>query len=186
MPPAPGPYHAPLLIGGVPHDLGHLDPVRLEVSSEKLGRLVSAWCRFTTHTFTRAYQAGDPGPPILDEGRRPRTFCPDRYALSHHLPTAVGLLAQPRCYVWETASERNWLHRAELQISDGQGTSYQVFFSLKRAAAGADFDLELTVESAYAFDPRRPPKLRGRMLFAGLATMTVQGQKPHTQHARKR
>ena len=115
------PYHFPQTVAGIVHDLSHLDPVTLETPSAKLGRSIRVWCWFTTHTFTKAAPTGHSGPLLLDEGRRPRVFCPDRYALSRYLPDAVRLLAHPDQYVWETASERNWLHRAEAVVTPRPG-----------------------------------------------------------------
>jgi len=172
-----------VVVGNVAHDLTHLDPVTFETPSVKLGRSIRTWCWFTTHTFTKSAAPGHPGPILLDEGRRPRVFCPDRYALSYHLPTAVRLLANPDHYVWECASERNWLHRAEVVVSDptGAAIAYQVFFALKRADRGTGHDVEMIVESAYAYDPRRAPKVVGRAKITGLLAATVQGRKLHTQ-----
>ena len=175
------PYYRPLVIGNVARDLAHLDPVTIRTPSRKLGRDIATWCRFTTHAFSRSPALGEV-PHLLDEGRRPRVFCPDRYRLSFHLPGAMALLADPGRHVWETASERNWLHRAEVEVVEGGArTNYQVFFAVKKAGRREPFDVEMTVESAYAFDPRRPPKLRGRTVIAGLLTATVEGRKLRTQ-----
>lgn len=176
-------YHPPFVIGNVPHDLSHLDPVTFATPSAKLGRSITTWCRFTTHTFTEQAPAGHPGPLLLDEGRHPRAFCPKRYALSHQLPAAVRLLADPDRYVWEGAHERNWLHRADVPLADADGASviYQMFFAVKKAARTAAWDVEMTVESAYAFDPLRRPKIGGRTKIAGLLAAAVEGRKLHTQ-----
>ena len=111
------PYHHPTVFAGVPYDLAHLDPVIIETHSDKLGREIKTWCRFTTHVFSRKPEVGETGPFITDEGRRPRLFCPNRYALSLYLPAAMAHLANPRRRIWETASERNWLHSAEIDVS---------------------------------------------------------------------
>jgi len=167
----------------VSHDLGHLDPVTFATSSTKLGRSIVTWCRFTTHTFTEKVPAGHPGPVLIDEGRRPRVFSPERYALSRQLPASVQLLVNPDCYIWEGAHERNWLHRADMVLpgAAGEPLIYQVFFAVQKAARSALCDVEMTVESAYAFDPRRQPKKLGRTKIAGLLAATVEGRKLHTQ-----
>jgi len=176
------PYHYPTVIAGVLYDLAHLDPVIIETHSDKLAREIRTWCRFTTHVFSRKPEVGETGPFITDEGRRPRLFCPERYALSLHLPAAIAHLANPRRRIWETASERNWLHSAEVNlVLNGEPVGYQVFFAVKKAARADPYDVELTVESAYAFDPARRPKLKGPMLIVGLLTATVEGRRPHTQ-----
>lgn len=180
------PYHSPVTVDDVTYHLGHLDPVTFHTHSTKLCRDVITWCRFTTHSFSRSPQSGET-PHVWDEGKRPRVLCPDRYRLSLHLPRAVEKLSDPRCYIWETASERNWLYEASVDVVDGNAsTSYQVFFAVRKARRSDAYDIEMTVESAYAFDPARPPKLRGRMLIVGLLTTTVEGGKPHTKGSRKR
>jgi len=174
------PYYRSLVIQGIAYDLAHLDPMTFQTPSRKLGRDIATWCRFTTHTFSRSPEAGEAA-DLADEGRRSRVFCPDRHRLSFHLPGAVAQLADPARHVWETAAERNWLHRVEVEIVEaGAHTAYQVFFAVRKARRSEPFDVEMTVESAYAFDPVRPPKLRGRTVIAGLLTATVEGRKLHT------
>ena len=177
------PYHPPFVIGNTSHDLGHLDPVTFATPSAKLGRSIVTWCRFTTHTFTEAAPAGHSGPVLLDEGRRPRVFSPERYALSRQLPAAMQLLVDPDRYVWEGAHERNWLHRADVTLPSATGAPvlYQVFFAVKKAVRSAAWDVEMTVESAYAFDSQRQPKVVGRAKIVGVLTATVEGRKLHTQ-----
>jgi hypothetical protein len=183
------PYYHPAIFQGTPYDLGHLDPIVIDTDSEKLRRSIRTWCRFTTHVFSRRPEAGEGGPFILDEGHRSRVFCPNRYALSLHLPAAMAQLSDPRRYVWQTAAERNWLHRAEVRlVVDQAPVSYQVFFAVKKARPSSHnvkHDVELTVESAYAYDAARQPKVYGRMLIAGLLAATVEERKPHTQGGRR-
>ena len=180
------PYYAPAVHAGATYDLAHLDPVTIETPSEKLHRSIRTLCRFTTHVFSRAPSDSEAGPFLVDEGRRPRLFCPERYALSLHLPTVMDLLADPRRHIWQTAAERNWLHRAEVALAlDDATIAYQVFFAVKKAARASPYDVDLMVESAYASDPVRQPKLQGRMLIVGLLTATVEARKPHTQGGRR-
>lgn len=181
------PYHKPFTVDNRHYDLAHLDPITLSVQSEKLGRLVTVWCWFTTHTFSRRCLSSETAPDFLDEGRRPRMFCPARYGLSFHLPAVVRQLADPRRYVWQTAAERNWFYRAQVRVAAGDEVAdYEVFFAVKKADKAVQHDVELVVESAYALDPLRLPKLRGRMLFAGLLTATVQGRPVHTRGGRRK
>lgn len=65
-------------------------------------------------------------------------------------------------------------------------TAYQVFFTVKKARRSEPFNVEMTVESAYGFDPLRAPKLRGRTVIARLLTATVEGKKLLTQAPGKR
>ncbi len=193
------PYFAPLIVGGVSHDLGHLDPVRFQVSSEKLQRGITVRCRFSNHVFTRAFdtEVDAADTLVIMDGVRRRVFCPNRYQLSFFLPGAILGLREPRIYVRETKTRRNWLYVASIELL-GAGTvegdmpsspvHYQVFFALRKAGKGGTTreDVEMIVESAYAEDQTRPPELLGRALFAGLATATVKGRQVHTQPARKR
>jgi hypothetical protein len=201
---APAPYFAPLSIGGTVYDLGHLDPVRFQVLSEKLRRPVTVRCRFSNHVFTRTFdpQVDPANTPIIMDGIRQRVFCPDRYRLSIYLPGAIVELREPRIYVRETKARRNWLYVATIEVpadasnptegvdsaADSERVRYQVFFVLRKASksVAAREDVEMVVESAYAEDPARPPELLGRALFAGLATAAVEGRPVHTQPARKR
>ena len=195
-------YFAPLTVGGVLHDLGHLDPVRFQVPSEKLRRAVTVRCRFSNHVFTRAFnsKADAADTPVIMDGVRRRVFCPARYQLSFCLPGAIQELRAPRIYVRETKARRNWLYVASIELpvaESGENVGdavpsnpvrYQVFFALRKAGKGGATreDVEIVVESAYAEDPARAPELLGRALFAGLATAAVEGRQVHTQPARKR
>jgi len=195
---APAPYFAPLRVGAAVYDLGHLDPVRFQVPSEKLRRAVTVRCRFSNHVFTRAFdpQSDPAGALAIMDGIRRRMFCPDRYRLSLHLPTAVLGLREARTYVRETKARRNWLYVATIEVPETPQADaplpapirYQIFFTLRKAGKGSATreDVEMVVESAYAEDPARLPELLGRALFAGLTTATVEGRQVHTQTTRKR
>ena len=192
------PYFPQLLVGDVFYDLGHLDPVRFQVPSEKLRRAVTVRCRFSNHVFTRALDSEtDPSDTsVITDGMRRRVFCPDRYQLSFCLPAVILGLRDLRAYVRETKARRNWLYVASIDLPaesvmggmPSRPVRYQVFFTLRKAGKGGTMreDVEMVVESAYAEDPARPPQLLGRALFAGLATAAVEGRQVHTQPARKR
>ncbi len=180
------PYHPPVSVGADVYHLDHLDPITFQTPSDRLARDVTVWCRFTTHTFSRKPTAGEAA-NVIDEGRRPRVLCQDRYACSMHLPATVRLLANPQTYVREAASERNWVYETRITLEQASVTcAYHVFFSVRKASRGTPFDVEMTVESAYVLDPGRTPQVRGRMLIAGLLTAIVEGKTPHTKGSRKR
>jgi hypothetical protein len=63
----------------------------------------------------------------------------------------------------------------------GEATSYEIFFAVKRAHRSDSHDIDMIVESAYAFDPARGPKVLGRMSIVGVLTATMEGRRPHTQ-----
>lgn len=189
------PYFSPIRIGEALYDLGHLNPVRFQVASEKLRRQVTVRCRFTNHVFTRGFDplVDDPSMPVIMDGVRQRVFCANRYGLSLYLPAAILELREPRIYVRETKAQRNWLYVATIELPaptiDEQNLApqqdiirYQVFFTMRKAKKTQAIreDVEMVVESAYAEDLTRPPELLGRALFAGLTTAAVEGRQVHT------
>jgi hypothetical protein len=196
----PEPYFAPVSIGGLFYDLGHLDPVRFQVASEKLHRAVTVRCRFTNHVFTRGFddQVDNASTPVIMDGIRQRVFCADRYKLSLYLPAVILELREPRIYVRETKAQRNWLYVATIDLpgsildggivaSQSEITRYQVFFTIRKAKRTQTVreDVEMVVESAYAEDSTRPPELLGRALLAGLATAAVEGRQVHTTRKKR-
>lgn len=175
----PRPYHPPLSIAGRTRWFTHLDPFDMDVDSRKAGRLLRVHVRFTTHCFSRAYDAGThpEGEPILrDAGGRPRTFCPIRYRLSERLPALIRALNHPKAAVTQTAQERNWLHAVSIEAPEGP---YYIFFELRRAPRDlqASQDLNMVIESAYPAAPgRAAPRLRGSMGFVMLCGKTWLGE----------
>lgn len=166
-------YHLPLRIHDQVHDLSHLDPFLFEANSTKVPRPVRINVRFTTHCFSEAFDpAKHPADePAVMDGPRRRAFCPDRYALSHHLPGLIRGLANPGARVHQTATRRNWMYAATMDVP-ATGVRYQVFFDLRRTIPEwrRRQDLDMVVESAYPADPSRPePNILGRVNFLLLA-----------------
>lgn len=123
-------YFPPLDFGGQIFDLAHLNPLRLVVQSIAAKRNLSVHVRFTTHGFTRNYDAAahPAGEPILmDEGGRPRTFCPVCFPLSLGLPEIIRGLNHPKVKVYRTGSRRNWLHSA---MVEGPSGPFHIFFEV--------------------------------------------------------
>lgn len=161
------PYFSPLVVRERAYDLSHLEPVRLMVPSQKAQRDLSVHVRFTTHCFTEGFDAEKhPSDEIvLDEGRRPRVFCPVRYELSPLLPGLLHGLNSPSAKVWQTAAGRNWTHSA---IVEGRGATYYLFFEVRRTPPERRRlqDVEMMVESAYPIlDGDRRPNVLGPMKF---------------------
>lgn len=169
-------YHPPLHIHGLVHELSHLDPFRFEANSAKVPRPLRINVRFTNHCFSEAFDRTKhpaDAPAIMD-GLTRRVFCPDRYALSQHLPGLIRGLANPRVRVHETAARRNWMYAAivEIPVAGTPGTRYQIFFELRRTAPERRRlqDLDMVVESAYPADAARPePNILGPVNFLLLA-----------------
>ncbi|MSP01764.1 MAG: hypothetical protein EXR07_12060 [Acetobacteraceae bacterium] len=175
----PQPYHPPLKAGKHTFAFPHLEPFGMNVESLKAGRTLRVHVRFTTHCFTRKYDAAThptEEPIIHDAGGRPRSFCRVRYGLSSRLPAAIQALNHPKAAVSQTAQERNWLHSVTI---DAPGGLYRIFFELRRAPVEVRHlqDLSLVVESAYAWDPsNKPPGIRGSMGFVVLCGKTYKGE----------
>lgn len=166
-------YHPSLRIRGRAYDVSHLDPFQFEVCSTKVPRPLRINVRFTNHCFSEAF---DPSkhpanePPIMD-GTRRRAFCPVRYELSPRLPALIRGLADPGSRVHETATRRNWMYAAVVEMP-AAGTQYQIFFELRRTVPERrrQQDIDMIVESAYPADPSRPePNILGRVNFQLLA-----------------
>jgi len=173
-------YHRPLHLHGQVIDLAHLDPFVFEANSTKVPRPLRINVRFTNHCFSDAFDpARHPADaPVILDGRRRRAFCPDRYALSLHLPNLIRGLANPNARVHETAARRNWMYGATVALPV-TGTIYQIFFDLRRATPERRRfqDLDLVVESAYPADPARPaPNILGRVSFLLLAGSLYTGK----------
>jgi hypothetical protein len=172
-------FQQPMVIGGQTFSLSHLNSLRLIVPSEVAKRELSVHVRFTTHCFTKSYDAemhpaGDP--ILMDEGGRPRTFCPVRFPLSLGLPEIIRGLNHPKMKVYQTGSRRNWLHSA---MVEGPGGPYHIFFEVRRAPAERrrQQDIELVVESAYPQgEIKQPPATVGSMGFVLLVGKVFLGQ----------
>jgi hypothetical protein len=162
------PFFAPLQIRGETYDLAHLNEMRLTVNSQKAGRDLTLYVRFTTHCFSEMFNSAvhpEDEPRIRDEGNRWRAFCPVRFGLSKGLPNIIRGLNHPKVMVKKTASGRNWLHSTTVQSSKGP---YHVFFEIRRPPVERRDrqDVELIVESAYPQDPaRKLPLVVGPMGF---------------------
>lgn len=173
-------YFPPLSVRGQRHDLSHLEPFQFEATSVKVPRPLRINVRFTNHCFSEAFDpAKHPADePVILDGRKRRAFCADRYALSRHLPALIRGLAQPGARVHETASRRNWMYAAIVEIPVA-GTRYQIFFDLRRTVPERRRlqDLDMVVESAYPADPARPaPNILGRVSFLLLAGSVYLGR----------
>lgn len=179
-------YFDPVIGAGTTYDLGHLEPFKLPVDSQKVGKTLIVDVRFSNHCFTNAYDIALQLPdfPILyDAGGRERSFCMLRYELSMSLPALIQGMPNPKVSVWETAERRNWAYSVAMPV-EGSPVPYHVFFELKRAQkdARALQDLSMVVESAYPEDPLKgPPNLLGKMSFSLLCGKIYCGEKASTR-----
>jgi hypothetical protein len=99
-----------------------------------------------------------------------------RHGLSLLLPGLTLALNHPKAEVMQTAQERNWPHSVAVDHPTG---GYQVFFELRRAAAGPRpmQYLNVVVESAYLEETERDRRnIRGRMGFILLCGKVYRGE----------
>ena len=111
---------ASLRIGRICHDLmdGKISEIEID---------------FDTHGIERI---------IIDEKGVYRSFCEDRYALSHLLPDAFKSLHTKKCFF---TGRENWL-TIEMTNQTGQKVEYEIFFNIGKRPDG---NLKVFVESAY-------------------------------------
>lgn len=142
---ATAPYWPPLSINGQIIDLDHLEPFQLDFDVQKIDRKLSINVVFSNHCFTDHYDpAVHASSEIVMDHLKERVFCPTRYGLSTNLPEMIRSL--PTAPVWQTRHERNYVHF--IQVEDQLGTSYPMFFTLKKERRSA-CQLMMMVESAY-------------------------------------
>ncbi|KGU50172.1 Heat shock protein C [Xanthomonas citri pv. fuscans] len=153
-------YFRPVWVGGQQVDLSHLDPFTMKLHSERLNKPLRIAVTFSTHCFSEAFGkiAHPDGDTVIDhDTKRPRTFCPTRYALSKTLRDVVQAMADKT--IIRTAFKRNWVHTITVE---SPVRPYHVFVEIQRAAPDKRTwqDLELVVESAY-HQTGEPPSVTG-------------------------
>jgi hypothetical protein len=104
----------PIIHDGRVMKLDHLRPFTFECPRPNIKWPLSIVASFSNHCYTEGYDSDvhDPDQIILTEGKdRHRVFCPDRYELSHQLPTLIADLPNKRVhgtaeaettYMWPT------------------------------------------------------------------------------------
>jgi hypothetical protein len=129
---------------------------------------------FSCHTFTRACGDADLPEQRYSAAREARTFCPDRYALSHLLPDIVRGLGGRKCFY---AKRQNYF-TVELPAQLPPGHEYRIFFHV-RAVDEAGTVL-LFVQSAYAVPRDSGPHGRRekKVGFNVLVNLALQGRRP--------
>lgn len=166
-------HHVPFSIGKTSFDLAHLDATTFGCPTDFRTADIVIGVRYSNHCYTEGC-AEDVEPSerlILDHHGKQRSFSNERYELSHELPALIAAL--PAAKVWQSYVERNYLH-----FSTKVGPAeYRIFFHLRRAAAGADHDLALFVESAYPLEEADPKSRgRGQIRFPVLARKVLLGE----------
>ena len=123
------------------------------------GDIIKVRVIYSSHCWSRAYDAGHEGRIRFMDGIRPRGFCEERYRLSLHLRELIAGLPANKIYM--TSAERNFgTYSATKILADN--TAYTAFFSLrgdKGRFDGVRHRLTMYIESAYC---RPQPDARGQ------------------------
>ena len=132
-------YWSPFFHDGLRVDLSHLEPFDFTCLENR--RRVAVI--FGQHTFTRGLESGDdPTKRCFDN----RIFCPERYALSHNLPSVVSGL--PGSKVYQTWEANAYVTIASVVLVGTE--NYHVFLTAKRDDLSKKVKrVRLTIESAY-------------------------------------
>jgi hypothetical protein len=148
-------------VANVRYDLAHLlaSAFTFVIPASQRFSAVTATVHVEYTSHCVSFGAGPNGPldfevlgnarKIFDHRNVARAFCPDRYRWSLKLPAIIEQLEERRCYF---TGHSNWLVIEDID-DRGEAVEYEVFFRLRRAAAG---QLRLVIESAYVRDAERP------------------------------
>lgn len=158
---------------GKAYPLNHLHPFRytLAVNCGIEQADVEIRVAFAMHCFTRACADGDDESLLYRDARETRSFCPDRYVLSLHLPDIARTLADRRC---RFAKADNYV-TIDVPMTGGAAAQYGVFFNVMRKDGNA---VLLTIQSAYQLGAGKQVPGRGSIGFARLVELTLTGVKP--------
>lgn len=157
-------YNRNLELDGETYRFTHLAPFKINVVIPSEGKNAALYftleVKFSTHCVS-AKTVIHPSKLLLDEGRKERYFCLQRYHLSHALPEIIKNLQNRSCHY---ARNRNYV---TVEISDpgGKKTNYHVFFSVRRQHSS----VLVFVESAYIPSSSEKPKggkIRGKVLLS--------------------
>lgn len=153
-------------------DLRHLHPAlvtyRLPPTIMRPALDVTVRVTYGMHCFTRGPKPGEvfPAENIYFNNKEGRCFCPDRWTLTSDLPHMVNSILERSCF--ET-DRRNHVMFSTAQTTGGE--EYAVFFALRGASPGRDWNATLLVISAHArdgFRKRGKPKKFRELLRATL------------------
>lgn len=156
---------------GTRYELRHLAPAlvtyQLPRTVMQRPRDVVVRVTYGMHCFTR-----DPKPEeevnagnVYFRNPEGRVFCVDRWTLTTDLPRIMDSFLERTC--WET-DRRNHVLFSSAQTADGK--EYAVFFALRGASPGRDWDATLLVISAHARDgfKKRGKPQKGRELLRSM------------------
>ena len=151
---------------GQTYDLSHLHDLEFDLvqpaAKGKPERSYSIKVEFSLHCFAKEKKAGDDPALAYSDNRETRTFCFDRYGLSHHLPAIMSSLDQRVC---RHTGHGNFL-TIDLVNQRGDTVEYEVYFQPSKTRSGGKTRIKLYVQSAYVRDENsleyrpRPKKSR--------------------------
>lgn len=179
--PAVKSFFPPLVVGGQPIDLTHLEPFQfvMNTAARPGGAIVDV--RFSNHCFSDTYDAKRHPEPVdvWDRGQR-RAFDRERYDLSLGLRPVIEAL--PAASVFYTP-ESNFVRI----VPPGEEAEYRIYFNVKRGGGPVAADVSLFIESAYRPDGRKHvlrPAQMTKVKFALLVDKTVRGERLSFQYRR--
>ena len=175
-------YFDPIVIGDNTYTFAHLSPFTMRFASLSARRELRVNVTFSNHCFSFSPEDNIVYPNshhLLDQGGKPRIFCPIRYRLSKDLPELVRSLNNDKCYVWETKTRRNYNY--SLEIVDPFGP-YHLFMKVSRSTNLRLQEVSVFIESAYHEDPEKgSPEVVGRIKFHTLCSNMYLNRKTSTR-----
>ncbi len=166
-------------------DFGFLEPILLEVQSDRFTQPLTIRCRFTNHVFSEKPYPGlialEREYDINDHGFN-RQFSRERYECSRQLPAMMRGLPIPGNKSLEQNANGNTWH-VQYEMLDPRPGPYHVWLSIRRQSRSRNFgaDIEMVVESAYPGQGRSRPNLLGRAKFATVVTNAFLRKPTHTR-----
>jgi hypothetical protein len=163
---------------GRTYPLHHLHPFRHEITLPAQrgmpGVDLTIYVGFGMHCFTRRTDETSCPHDRYEDAREFRTFDPQRYLLSHHLPDIARTVQHRRCAF---ARDENFV-TLDVQSQEGQSLRYAVFFNLKRWSRHGPRAILMVIQSAYSLDEGKTSPARGCIGFNALLGHTLRGTKP--------
>lgn len=92
---------ATMEIAGKVYELTHLSKFNVTLDGKgKNGAPLIIEVSFSSHVFSKACEPN--AQDMLDENRKPRAICSERYAFSLHLPALVKSMIEKNFFCWES------------------------------------------------------------------------------------
>lgn len=166
--------------------LHHVHPFRYDIEMEaQNGRpavTVTVNVGFGMHCFTRGCEPQDQAWEHYSDERETRTFCHDRYGLSHRLPDIARTLVSRQCFF---ARDDNFV---TIDISTngqgGQPEQYGVFFNVKLWKKQGPNNVLLVIQSAYKLSSGKSSMSNDKIRFKVLLGHALRNTKPQKQRRR--